>query len=106
MFADLLGARRPLVAVEWVDSVRPARVEWQWLSDIEPSRAVECWSVGWLIQDDEHVKVLVPNIGGQDPEAQICGQICIPARAVKRIVTLKGVEYALTPSNITPSTEL
>lgn len=80
----------PLVLIEWQDSAQPVP-KWIYLSDFEPGTAVSCVSVGWLIQDDEKVKVLAPNMGEiQDAtHIQASGIIRIPCCAVTRIVHLK-----------------
>ena len=52
-----------------------------------------CVSVGWMIQDDERVKVLAPNFGdvetrNPDGTLQVSGVIRIPTRCVVRICEL------------------
>lgn len=72
-----------LVIIEWEDSTQPVP-SWQWLSAFEEPEVVKCRSVGWLIHNSEHVKVLAPNIGSHDDseEIQVSGVIRIPAKAV------------------------
>jgi hypothetical protein len=80
----------PLVMVEWVDSGQPVPA-WQWLSEIEPRRAHRCVSVGFLIQDNEHTKVIAPNLGasgGDDEWDQASGLTTIPTVAVTKIERL------------------
>ncbi len=86
----MTDADTPLVLIEWEDSARPAPA-WLHLSDYESRSVVECASVGWLIQDDEKVKALAPNMGAIDDAEQVqaCGIILIPARAVTRMVRLR-----------------
>jgi len=52
---------------------------------------VKCASVGWLVQDDDQVKTLAPNMGeiGEPNSLQISGLIRIPARAATRVVRLR-----------------
>lgn len=83
----------PLVLIEWEDSAQPI-AEWQYLADFEGLSIVECASVGWLIQDDDKVKVLAPNIGdvGNPETAQASGVIRIPSRCVTRISQLSETD--------------
>ncbi len=78
-----------IVMIEWEDSTQPVP-SWQWLSAFEEPEVVKCRSVGWLIHDSEHVKVLAPNIGSHDDseEIQVSGVIRIPAKAVLSIKDL------------------
>lgn len=86
-------ANCPLVMIEWEDSARPAPA-WQHLSDFEPSKTVSCASVGWLIEDGDKTKALAPNMGWLESgdDAQACGIIRIPTRAVTRITHLRDGE--------------
>lgn len=85
----------PLVRVEWLDSSQPV-ASWKFLSDYRdnPSSPLKCVSVGWMIRDDDDLKVLVANFGGveneRDPERtlQACGVIQIPTCCVVRIFAL------------------
>ena len=53
----------PLVIVRWEDSAQPIP-RWQHLSELDPPDIVECATVGWLIRDDDKVKVVAQSIGG------------------------------------------
>jgi len=88
----------PLVLVEWEDSFSPGSLAgWKW-ETIDPAELDEgcviCYSVGWLIRDDEKLKVLVPHanrMGICEPdgyELHAGGRISIPARSVVRLVRL------------------
>ena len=85
----------PLVRIEWMDSSQPI-ASWKFLSYYRdnPGRPCKCVSVGWMIRDDEDLKVLVANFGGVenevDPERtpQACGVIQIPTCCVVRISAL------------------
>lgn len=87
--------RYPLVRVEWLDSRQPIS-SWKFLSDYRdnPGRPLKCVSVGWMIRDDDDLKVLVSNFGGVenelDPERnlQACGVIQIPTCCVVSILAL------------------
>ncbi len=86
----MTGVDTPLVLVEWEDSAQPIP-RWIRLSEFESGAAVSCVSVGWLIQNDERMKVLAPNMGEIEDAEQIqaSGIIRIPTRAVTRIVCLR-----------------
>jgi hypothetical protein len=69
----------PLVLIEWLDSGQPIP-GWQWLNTLEPRRAHRCVSVGFLVQDDEHTKVIAPNplpgaryVDQDGADSQVCG---------------------------------
>lgn len=80
----------PLVLIEWEDSARPVP-GWIFLRDFSDFSVVKCVSVGWLIQDDQSVKTLAPNMGEIESAEQVqaSGIIRIPAKAVTRIVRLR-----------------
>lgn len=76
--------------VEWEDSAQPIP-RWIHLSEFKPAAAFSCVSVGWLIQSDEKVKVLAPNMGEVEDAEQVqaSGIFRIPTSAVTRIVYLR-----------------
>lgn len=79
-----------LVLIEWVDSGQPIP-GWQWLSELDSRRAHKCVSVGFLVQDDEHTKVLAPNLGsstGDDDWDQASGLMTIPTVAITKLERL------------------
>ena len=78
-----------LVLVEWMDSRRP-EAAWQHLSDAQAWSACRCSSVGFLIADDDEVKVLAPNMADMDDASnvQLSGAIVIPSSCVLSIVRL------------------
>jgi hypothetical protein len=80
----------PLVLIEWEDSAQPIP-SWRLLADFEPASTLKCASVGWLIQDDDQVKALAPNMGAVNAERslQVSGVMQIPASCVLRITRLK-----------------
>ncbi len=80
----------PLVMVEWEDSAQPISA-WVHLEDYEPAGIVRCVSVGWLIKDDDEMKVVAPNMGSIDRPAnlQVSGVIQIPTRCVTKLTKLK-----------------
>ena len=87
----MAAPNKPLVLIEWQDSRQPVS-GWAWLSDITIGEIVLCQSVGWLLHDDDDVKVLAPNVGdiADDDSQQVSGVIRIPARSVVRILPLSG----------------
>lgn len=76
--------------IEWEDSAQPIP-SWRLLADFEPGGTLKCASVGWLIQDDDQVKAIAPNMGAVNDEdsLQVSGIIQIPASCVLRITRLK-----------------
>jgi hypothetical protein len=91
-----------LVLIEWVDSGQPIP-GWQWLSDLEPRCAHKCVSVGFLVQDDEKTKVLAPNLGSSNGDAdwdQASGLFTIPTVAITKLERLTCVSAtALRPTD-------
>ena len=87
----------PLVMIEWEDSAQPIS-SWSHLSDLPPQTVIRCSSVGWLIQDTNKIKVLAPNMGAIDDEAnmQVSGVMRIPARCVIKLTKIR--EPILTSS--------
>lgn len=81
-----------LVLIEWLDSRRPDPA-WQHLTDFDQQGICKCASVGWLIRDDESLKVLAPNMGDIDDESnlQVSGCISIPAISVTAIKPLQEI---------------
>lgn len=76
-----------LVIVTWLDS-RQAAGDWCWLNEAVPQSPVHCASVGWLIQDDEHVKVLCQSMGDIESDGgdiQAAGVKTIPTCCVLKI---------------------
>lgn len=81
-----------LVLVEWLDSRRPDPT-WQHLTDLDQQGICKCASVGWLIRDDETLKILAPNMGDIDDvrNVQVSGCISIPTQSVTAIKLLKEI---------------
>jgi hypothetical protein len=80
----------PLVLIEWLDSGQPVP-GWQWLNALAPHQPHRCVSVGFLVQDDEHTKVIAPNLGasgGNEEWDQASGLMTIPTLAVTKIERL------------------
>lgn len=81
-----------LVMIEWLDSAQPLP-SWRHLDDLPELAVVKCVSVGWLVAENDDVKMLAPNIGGccSGENSQASGFIRIPASAVTRIVGLAEI---------------
>lgn len=79
----------PLVMIDWVDSRQPVST-WRWLSSCEFQGVVKCQSVGWLIKDDNNIKVLAQNLGDLEggDDMQVSGTIEIPTACVTGIKNL------------------
>lgn len=79
-----------LVLVEWEDSCQPLP-GWRHLADLPDNKVIQCCSVGWLVSEDDQVKMLAPNMGDIDSvdNLQASGIIRIPAAAITRMVELK-----------------
>ena len=92
----------PLVLIKWEDSAQPVAA-WQYISDIGELSVVKCQSVGFLVHDDDGIKMLAPNVGDLDgPHAQASGVIRISARCVTEIRRL-SVGRRVTSSCPAPS---
>lgn len=97
----------PLVLIRWEDSAQPVP-RWQHLSELSLPDVVECATVGWLIGDNDRVKVVAQSIGGinADDNVQASGVMAIPARCVISIEPLEEVEPLSGPSSCpVPATE-
>ncbi len=81
-----------LVEIEWLDSYG-GTTGWKPLEDCTPD-VLTVRSVGWLIHDDERVKVIVPHMVQPDPETRIAaqgrGDMCIPSSAIVSLRDLNG----------------
>jgi len=75
-----------MVLVEWADSRQPTN-EWARIGDSDPRDFCRCYSVGFVVQDDQNVIALAANVADVEEEAQATGIIVIPRVAVlKRTV--------------------
>ena len=83
----------PLVIIRWQDSAQPLPA-WQYLSALPRTRPIECATVGWLLKDDDDVKVICQSVGDLDnpKNAQASGIMTIPARCVISIDILTEEE--------------
>lgn len=76
-----------LVYVEWEDSMG-SQSHWTSLRDIKEESAV-CRSVGWLVHDGDKVKVIVPHLSFDGGQPDGCGDMSIPASAIRKMKTIK-----------------
>lgn len=85
----------PLVIIRWQDSGQPIPA-WQHLSALNPAKAIECATVGWLLRDDGETKVVCQSVGDlQNPaNAQASGIMTIPTRCVISIDGLSEYRQA------------
>ena len=95
-----------LVKVEWEDSAQPT-TSWRYLEDAPSLEIINCQSVGWLIQQDDKVIMLAPNIGDIEngEAAQGSGFIRIPKRAITKIdqltdSTTSGEDPSFRPGSV------
>jgi hypothetical protein len=88
----------PLVIIRWQDSAQPIPA-WKHLSHLPSTRPIECATVGWLLKDDDDVKVLCQSVGDLHDahNAQASGIMTIPARCIISIERL-AEEDGLTSS--------
>ena len=76
-----------LVIITWLDS-RQSNGAWQWLSEHQKLAPVEAVSVGWLIQDDDEVKVVAQSLAPDGDNVQSAGRKAIPTCCVRKIENL------------------
>ncbi len=78
-----------LVLVEWEDSKQPIAA-WQFLREIEGGKTCCCISVGYLVSEENGVKVLAPNLAdiSNEDDTQVSGLITIPDSCIKRVADL------------------
>ena len=81
--------KHQLVKIEWKDSTQPVS-EWQHLNDLADTKPISCFSVGFLLQNDDEMKVLAPNMADihNDLNIQASGIIAIPSSCVVKISKL------------------
>lgn len=64
---------------------------WGETEGVKPT-VVLCRSVGWLVHDAKDCKLIVPHLSDSDHanvKEQGCGDMTIPASAVRKVVRLK-----------------
>ena len=70
-----------LVKIEWVDSRQPT-ASWRRVSDLGYLSECRCFSVGFLIRQDDQATVLALSISDEGDEMQATGVFVIPTAAV------------------------
>jgi hypothetical protein len=75
--------KRPLVLVEWIDASRLSDGWMDW-SDIPEAYPHICVTVGFLLSENRHGKILVPTIGDVEHEENrhTYGGMLIPRSAI------------------------
>jgi len=75
------------VLIEWEDSYG-CSATWQDLPDSVEPHALRCRSLGWLAARTEKCLVIIPHIAqnGDINVKQGCGDMCIPAACILRII--------------------
>ena len=78
-----------LVLIEWLDFYG-CSAPWQ-VVDMVSVDPLICRSVGWLLQDNDQCKVVVPHLSDAHDgiERQGCGDMTIPSCAIVRIMDLQ-----------------
>ena len=96
----------PLVIIRWHDSAQPLP-SWQYLSALALARPIECATVGWLLKDDDDVKVICQSVGDfENPKnAQASGIMTIPARCVLSIEKLTEEELFTSAAGFADSAD-
>jgi len=75
------------ILIEWADSRQPSN-EWVRLDETDRRDYCRCYSVGFVVQDDDEVIALAANVADIGGKAQATGVIVIPAVAVLKRTTL------------------
>lgn len=73
--------------IEWADSRQPTN-SWERLDASERHNFCHCYSVGFVVQEDDYMIALAANVADIDEEAQTTGVIVIPRVAVLKRTTL------------------
>ena len=84
-----------LIHVEWLDSRQPTPA-WQFVDSSSSHTACNCVSVGFLVHEDDCVKVLAPNLADVGQEGiQASGMITIPVCSITRVTDLSQSPTAI-----------
>jgi hypothetical protein len=92
----------PLVIIRWLDSAQPISA-WRHLHDLPHTKPIECATVGWLLKDDDEVKVVCQSVGDlKSPKnAQASGIMTIPARCVLSVERLTEEGELISSADLT-----
>ena len=74
--------QKDVVLIEWLDSKGMAR--WEYLDEIESMGPCVCYSVGFLIEDNDEYKTIALGLG----ETQVLGRTTIPACSIRSLKKL------------------
>ena len=86
-----------VVMIEWLDSTQPV-AEWRRLSDYEGLSPVHCFTVGFLIEDNQLHKVVALSMAELADNPQAAGVCCIPSSAVLAMTELPYPEAIFSSS--------
>ena len=86
-----------LVQIEWVDSRQPTAA-WRRVSDLDYLSECRCTSVGFLLRENDRVKVLAVSIADEGDEMQATGVYVIPTAAVLSVKLLTASSYSASAS--------
>lgn len=75
------------ILIEWADSRQPTNA-WIRLDGTVQHNFCHCYSVGFVVQEDDDMIALAANVADIDEEAQATGVIVIPRVAVLKRTTL------------------
>ncbi len=94
----------PLVIIRWQASAQPIS-GWKHLSDLPRTRPIECATVGWLLKDDDDIKVICQSVGDlhKPNNAQASGIMTISARCVISIERLSEERKPTASAGIGPA---
>jgi hypothetical protein len=84
-----------LVVVCWLDSRQPVP-HWRFVDDLEHQPAVQCSTVGWLVQLGSNISLAQALGDVGQPEQQCAGVATIPACSIvsmRRLRTGKHVKF-------------
>ena len=70
-----------IAIVHWEDSRQPTSA-WQFESEWKSQGAVQCYSVGWVIEDSDGLLGLAGSHAADGDDRQINGVIQIPKRCI------------------------
>ena len=82
-----------MVLLEWEDSRQPTR-GWTRVNELGQQSACHCYSVGFLVEDNDKVKVLAASVADVDDDKQAMGMTVIPTACVLRMTRLTSSSRA------------
>lgn len=79
---------KQIVLIEWLDS--KGIQQWEYLDEIEPMPPCNCYSVGFLINENEDYVTLALGLS----DTQVLGRTTIPASCIKSIGKLPTSSFS------------